>query len=335
MVSTRYVGTRLLQALVTVYAVITITFGLIRLMPGGPMDFLQAQLTQQMGNMDREQLMAIMEVYMNIQPNQPVWEQYITYVTSVLQGDLGRSIVHNEAVSTLLAGALPWTIFVMSLSLLIFWIFGVVVGALMAYTEGSRFDMVFSLLAIVFNSVPYYVFAVFFVFLFGNMWGILPAGGRMNADVTPGVNAPFVRSVIYHAVLPVASLIIASWGGVALGMRGNSISTLGEDYIRVGRLRGLPVNRLSLHYVARNAVLPLYTRFMISIGFILGGSIILETIFRYEGVGFYLFRAISQRDYPLLMGGFLIITIAVVVGIFVADLTYGKIDPRVASGDRS
>jgi peptide/nickel transport system permease protein len=116
-------------------------------------------------------------------------------------------------------------------------------------------------------------------------------------------------------------------------MRGNSISVLGNDYLRVARMRGLSERRIATNYVAKNAILPMYTGLMISIGFMFGGSIILEEIFRYRGMGYYVFTSIGSRDYPLMMGGFITITVAVVISIFIADLTYGKLDPRVRRGD--
>jgi len=331
----RYLLARLGQAVLTVFAVITVTFGLIRLMPGGPMAFLRARMGREIQVDDVDQMRAIMEVYINMRPDRPLLEQYVNYMVSTLQGDLGRSIVHNEPVAEIYLEALPWTAFVMGISVVLFWVIGVVSGAVMAYSEESRLDIGGSLLAIVCNSIPYYVYAVLFVFAIGNVWGILPAGGRYGANVEPGFNIDFLASVGMHAILPIASVVLASWGGAALGMRANSISVLGEDFVRVARLRGVPTSRVALRYVGRNAILPLYTRFMITIGFLLGGSVILEEIFRYQGVGFYLFRAVSSRDYPMLMGGFLIITLAVVAGILIADLTYGKVDPRVTVGGES
>lgn len=115
-------------------------------------------------------------------------------------------------------------------------------------------------------------------------------------------------------------------------MRGNSVRVMGEDYVRVAELRGLKSRWIALSYVARNAILPMYTNFLISIGFMFGGAIILEEIFGYYGVGYYMIRSINARDYPLMMGCFLVITIAVVIAIYIGDLTYGKLDPR-AGGD--
>ncbi|HET7324230.1 MAG TPA: ABC transporter permease, partial [Halococcus sp.] len=154
----------------------------------------------------------------------------------------------------------------------------------------------------------------------------------VNPELAAGFNWPYISSILYHAVLPLLSTTLVGWGGTALSMRGNSISILGEDYIRVARLRGLSRRRIALRYVARNAMLPMYTGIVLAIAFMLGGSVILEQIFTYPGVGYYLFLATVSRDYPLMMGGLIMISTAVVIGVLVADLTYSKIDPR-ASGE--
>jgi peptide/nickel transport system permease protein len=330
----RYVIERVGQAFFTVFAVISLSFGLVRLMPGGPMDYLKAQLSQDFSSgRDREQLQALAQTYLNINPDEPVWQQYIEYMTSILQGDLGQSIWFNKPVAAILADSLPWTMFVMSLALLITFGIGIVLGAIMAYNEGSYFDVGGSVLAVFLTSTPYYIFALILLFLFAYQNSIFPSGGRVAARVEPGFNPAFIESVFMHAALPMFSIVLTEFGGWALGMRGNSIRVLGEDYLRVARLRGLPANRIATRYVGRNAILPMYTGLMISIGFVFGGSIILETIFAYPGVGYYLLRAVNARDYPLMMGGFIIITVAVVIGIFVADMTYGKIDPRAGAGE--
>lgn len=330
----RYVIERIGQALFTVFAVISLSFGLVRLMPGGPMDYLKAQLAQDFSSgQDREQLQALAQTYLNINPDQPLWRQYVEYMISILQGDLGQSIWFEKPVVAILADSLPWTMFVMSLALLVTFGIGIVLGAIMAYNEGSYFDMGGSVLAVFLTSTPYYIFALILLFLFAYQNSFFPSGGRVAARIEPGLNPAFIKSVFMHAALPMLSIVLTEFGGWALGMRGNSIRVLGEDYLRVARLRGLPANRIATRYVGRNAILPMYTGLMISIGFVFGGSIILETIFAYPGVGYYLLRAVNARDYPLMMGGFIIITVAVVIGIFIADMTYGKIDPRAGAGE--
>ncbi|MFC7196404.1 ABC transporter permease [Halosimplex aquaticum] len=204
----------------------------------------------------------------------------------------------------------------------------------MAYTEGSNFDVATSSVATFLVSTPFYVFAFMLIFFFAFQWDVFPQGGKYASGLEPGSLA-FYKSVLYHGALPIISLVVTGFGGIALSMRANSIQTLGSDYIRGARLRGLSDFRISYRYVARNAILPLYTGMLIQIGFLFGGSVILEQIFSYRGVGYLLLDSTLRRDYPVMMGAFLIITIAVVIGVFVADLTYGKLDPRIEARGES
>jgi peptide/nickel transport system permease protein len=323
-----YYRQRILQAFLTVFAVVTLSFGIIRLMPGGPVDYLRAQLIQQSGGeVNTERINRQVELYTNVRPDEPIWVQYVDYMISLLQGDLGTSVWFNEPVAQILGKALPWTVFLMSVSLALTFAIGIGLGAAMAYAEGTRFDTASSVVAVFFNSIPYYIAAVVMLYFLGHRWSMLPTSGRVSADVAAGTLGWYV-SVLKHSILPIASYVLTAFGLQALAMRGNSIRVLGEDYLRVARLRGLPRRVIALRYIGRNAVLPMYTTMMISIGFMFGGAIILEEIFTYPGIGFYMFKGINTRDYPLMMGAFLIITFAVVIGVLVADLTYGKIDPR-------
>ncbi|MFB6140703.1 MAG: ABC transporter permease [Halosimplex sp.] len=324
------------QAVFTVFTVITFTFALIRMLPGGPAEYIKARIIgQNAGSVspeEMERINALVKDYVNIDPNKALWQQYLEYIASILHGDLGQSIWYNEAVTHLITDALPWTILLMATSILLSFTLGISIGAIMAYTEGSKLDVGLSTAFTLLTSIPYYVVAVVAVYILAYQFGWFPTGGRVGEGVTAGFNLEYVGSIAYHAALPIASVVITGAGGRALGMRGNSIRVMGEDYLRVARLRGLRSRRIALHYVARNAVLPMYTNFMIAIGFLFGGAVILEQIFRYRGIGLLLFKSINTRDYPLMMGTFLIITLAVVTGLFIADLTYGKLDPRVESG---
>jgi len=326
----RYFLKRAGQAVVTVLSVITITFGLVKMLPGGPISYLKARYAQQ--GMDPSLAATVAAESLNLDPDKPLLFQYTDYVTGVLRGDLGRSYSYREPVAGIIAEALPWTLLVMSCGLLLMFFFGILFGAILAYNEESTLDYTGSLFSTVMNSVPYYVAALLLVYVLGYRWGWFPTGGKLPRGVEPALTLEFVRGVAYHAFLPVLSIFLTGFGAQALLMRGNSISVLGEDYLRVARLRGLASNYIATRYVTRNAVLPMYTNFMISIGFMFGGSVILERIFTYNGVGYYMFESILSRDIPLMMGIFLVITIAVVIGILVADLTYGFLDPRAGSG---
>jgi len=278
--------------------------------------------------MDPDRLNQIVEAYTNLNPEKPLISQYISYMSELARGDLGKSIYYGDPVVNIIAGALPWTVLVMSVSLVLIFGIGILLGAAMAFFEGGKFDTVASIVSTVMASTPFYVLAIWMVFILGYRWGMFPTGGRYNTIHSVGLTPQFLGSVAYHAVLPVTSLVLTGYGTRALTMRGNSISVLGSDYMRVADLRGIRRRIVITRYVVRNAVLPMYTSFLIAIGFMFGGSVILEVIFQYFGLGYYLYQAVNTGDIPLLMGTFLIITISVVFSIFIGDLTYGRIDPR-------
>lgn len=332
----RWLIKRTVQVFVTIYLALSLSFVILRMMPGGPMDYLRAQAMTSMaesgGSADISTMNERIEYLVNINPDEPLYIQYIDYIAAILQGDLGQSILYNEPVQDIMARALPWTVFLSTVSLILTFSIGIILGAALAYREGTQFDIVGSSGSILLTSVPFYVLAIILLAALSFRAEIFPIGGRVG-DAPPGLNPAFMISILYHAVLPLTALVVTRFGGLALSMRGNAIRIIGEDYLRVARLRGLPENLIVLRYVGRNAILPLYTSLMISIASIFGGSIILETLFTYPGMGWYMYKGFQARDYALLMGGFIITTIAVILGIYVADLTYGKIDPRVTAGE--
>jgi peptide/nickel transport system permease protein len=328
-----YVLKRLGQSVLTVFVVVSASFGLIRLLPGGPLDYLRAQMIQQGGSdLSTAELNRRIAAQTNIRVDEPIWLQYVDYMTSILQGDFGQSIWYEVPVTSKIGPAIPWTVFLTASALFIAFSVGVSLGAFMAYKEGSSFDVASTGVGLFLNSTPSYVVALLLIAFLGYRFELFPTGGRYASELTPGFNLPFLASVLYHGALPILSMAVVGFGGWALSMRGNSIRVLGEDYLRVARLRGLSTGRIAIRYVARNAILPMYTGLMIAIGTVFGGAVIIENIFAYPGVGFYLIQAINARDYPLMMGGFILITVAMVIGITIADLTYGWLDPRAKGG---
>lgn len=336
MVSHKYIRKRLFQVILTVYSVLTLTFLLTRLVPGGPEDVIRGQLMKQYGNtMSQQEINRRIELYVNYKTNAPIWEQYLNYLWDIVHLDFGRSIKYGTAVIDIIIQALPWTLFIMGTALVIQFVLNVVLGAIMAYKEGSRFDTSMTGISLFITSIPFYVVAILAVYILGFVYGIFPTSGHYSPTVQPGFTVEFVASALNHAILPILSMVITGIGAGALTMRGNAISVLGEDFLRVGRLRGLSDSRLIGWHVLPNAILPMYTGLMISIGFMFGGAVILEEIFAYPGVGYYMIRAINARDYPLMMGIFILITTAVAVSLLIADLTYSMIDPRINEGDEN
>lgn len=328
-----YVLKRLAQSVFTVFVVISASFGLIRLLPGGPLAYLRSQAIQQSGSsLSMSEINARIQAQTNIAVDEPIYVQYGQYMSAMLQGDFGVSTRFGDPVMSIIGPAIPWTVFLTATALFLAFTVGVSLGAFMAYKEGSRFDVASTGIGLVLNSTPGYVVALLFISYLGYRRNLFPTGGRYASELTVGFNLPFLTSVLYHGAMPIASMALVGFGGWALSMRGNSIRVLGEDYLRVARLRGLSTTRIASRYVARNAILPMYTGLMIAIGTVFGGAVIIENIFAYPGVGFYLIQGINARDYPLMMGGFIIITVAMVIGITVADLTYGWLDPRAKGG---
>lgn len=332
-----YLRDRLIQAIVTLYGVVTLGFLLIRLLPGGPVEYLRAQIRQNPRayglppTPTPEQINGVIERLIEFNPDKPLLVAYVDYMRQVLlHFDMGESIIvaTGAPVEELILAAAPWTIFLSVLGLLWGLLISVVLGSLMAYYEGSRFDVGTTVFVILDNAVPYYVAAILLLYFLGFQLGWFPTGGRRNPNAVAGINFAFIAGILYHATLPALSFIVTGFGGNALGIRANAIRLIGSEHVRVARLRGLSPYRISLAYLARNAILPMYTGIIIGLGGLLGGSIILERIFQYPGMGLLMFEAAIKRDYPLLMGNFLIFSFIFVFGTVVADFTYSMIDPR-------
>ena len=330
---------RLWQAAFTLFMVIALTFVLYRLMPGGPLEVMQQQMVDEAvgsgQDPDMEYINRMVEIRTGIDPDTPIYIQFYEYMRDiVLYQDFGESIQFSEPVFDILFYAMPWSIFVSVYGLIIGFTANIVLGAVMAYYEGGRFDSGSTVVAIVLNSIPYYVGAVVMLAFLSFQWDLFPTGGRYWASTEPGFNVEFMLGVLHHGALPIMSGVLIGFGGTALSMRGNCIRVMGSNYLRVARLRGLSDGRIAIRYVGRNAILPLYTGFMIGLAGIFSSSIIMERIFTYPGVGWYTYDALNNRDYPLLMGILIFFSTVTVIGVLIADLTYGLIDPRATTSDK-
>lgn len=333
----RYAVKRTAQAALTLLTVITFAFAMFRLMPGGPLEMLRTQMLKKMAtrgaDVNLQQLNHKIALYTNIRPDRPIYVQYYSYVTEIiLHQDFGMSIWKDKPVFTILFKAMPWSVFISIYGLLLGFTTNIFLGAVMAYREGSRFDSGMTLTVLSLSAIPYYIAAILMLIVFSYQLGWFPIAGRYASSTIPGFNLPFMLSVVHHAALPIISSFIVGFGSGALGMRGNSIRILGEDYVRSARIRGVKSNLIAARYVGKNAILPMYTGLMIGMAGIFSSSIILERIFTYPGIGWYTFGALKHRDYPLLMGSFIFFTAITVTGILIADLTYSLIDPRISTG---
>jgi len=327
-----YAFLRLIRAIVIIIVVISISFFIVRLMPGNPVDLYIVYL-ETTYSMPYQQAKAMAAAIFGVNLNEPLYKQYIEYMINVFRGNLGRSMFMNGMpVIKIIAQYLPWTVFTVGTGLLISFIFGILIGMAIAYRRGGILDSTITILSSILNSVPNYIIAMLLIIIFGDYLGVVPFSmlrGAYSSNVIPGWNIPFIMSVIQHAIFPIFTYVITTIGGWILLMRGSTISVLGEDYITVARARGLPESKIMTTYVGRNAILPIFTNFTIAVAFIFGGSVLVESIFVYPGIGLRLLQAINQRDYPVMQGIFLIITIAVIAANYLADVLYGLLDPRI------
>ena len=330
-VTSSYLLRRLGKALFTIWLVATITFFVIRAMPGNAIDILMQDLTAQGVSPDDARNMAA--ALMGIDLDQPLSEQYFEYLNNVAHGDFGRSYRSaGLSVTEMISRVLPWTLFSVGLSLLITFVLGIALGTLMAYKRDTWIDHLLSNLAALLDAVSPYLIGLLAILLFGIIWKLVPImemRGAVSSGIRPGFTLEFIVDIFKHVRVILLVYVLSSVGSWMLQMKSNTVATLGEDYVTVARARGLKDSRILTAYVGRNATLPLFTRLAISVGFIVGGSVLLETLFTYQGVGFLLARSISERDYPVMQGVFLVITISVVFANLLADYVYGWLDPRI------
>jgi peptide/nickel transport system permease protein len=330
-----FIAKRLALAVVTIYVIITLTFFMIRLMPGSAMSYLQAQLAQQGGLTSSEIAARVQEAY-GVMPTGPVWQQYLTYVGHASQGNFGTSVINpGQTVLGVISGALPWTLLITGLALLISFAIGVLVGTLIAAFPDNILAKIATGVVSFLAAVPNYIIALLLIYVIADQHHLLPDSGPYSLAVSPGVNFPFIGSVLQHAILPVLSYVIVAFGGWALTMKGSVSTILGADYVRAGEAWGLPRWRVTRSYIGRNAMLPMVTNLGLSLGYIFGGSVFIETFFVYPGLGYYLVQSVQQRDYPVMMGCFILITVAVVVANLIVDFTYPLVDPRIMSPARA
>lgn len=305
------------------WATLTLNFLLPRLMPGDPISLLVERLE---GKIDPGAMDAIAESYGITDDSLLV--QYWDYLTSLFQGDLGLSIsFHPTPVSEIVAGALPWTLGLVGITTVISFFIGTSLGVILSWRRGKKTDYILPFLTF-FNAVPYFWMALILVLIFGVNLAWFPIAGAYTPSITPGLNGEFIGSVIYHGILPALTIIIGSFAGWVLGMRNMTVTVLGEDYVILAEAKGLPTRKIMLTYAARNSILPSITSFAIALGAVVGGSMLTEVIFNYPGVGYTLFQAVQDQDFPLMQGLFLVISFAVIGANLIADIVYVFLDPR-------
>ena len=320
------------KAVLTIYVTSTITFFLIRLMPGSPVELKIDELMQN-GQMSYADAAAAASGLFDIDLNAPVGQQYLEYLANLARADLGNSFLsQGTSVTSIVLAVLPWTLFAVGTGLLLSFVSGIGLGLVAAYRRNSPLDHVVSTAGSVISSVPAYLIALLILLIFGIQLRWLPITqmrGAFSPGMTPGFSPAFIGDLFFHAALPISVFFLTHIGLWILSMRSATLAALEEDHVTVARARGLSDGRITTAYVGRNAVLPLVSQFAIAAGAVVGGAVIIEQIFVYQGVGLRLVKAVDQRDYPVMQGIILMTTVAVIVANLVADLLYSRLDPRI------
>jgi peptide/nickel transport system permease protein len=335
-VSGRYLGERLIIFVATVVISMTVVFLLPRLAPGDPLGAIFVKMSQ-MGAGANSQ--ALLEDYRHrFGLDKSLGEQYLAYVKQLAHGDLGYSISNFPTrVSDKVRAALPWTIGLLTLTTLISWILGTVLGAVVGWAGWhNRALRGLVPVALLFYTTPYYILAIILIYLFAFRWTAFPLAGAYSPGAERELSVHFVGDVIHHGTLPALSIILVSMGWWILSMRSLIVAEQGQDYVLWAEAKGLPPGRIFWAYGFRNALLPQATGLALSLGSIVSGALITEVIFGYPGIGYLIYNSIKQTDYPVIQGSVLLIVVSVAAANLIIDLLYPLIDPRIrAGGSRS
>jgi peptide/nickel transport system permease protein len=312
-----FVLRRIGRGLFTILFAVTVTFLLLRLLPGDP------ALAIASPNMTEDTRAALLQQY---GLDKPLFVQYVIYIGQLVQGNFGTSFTQSIPVMNVLMQRLPWTLLLTFTALIITVVIGVPLGVLAASRRGKIADKVVQVIGVTGQSLFVPSIGVLLLFVFGLMLGWLPIGGAY-ASGTYGLQ--WYASVASHLVLPAASLMLIQLGSYVLTMRSTLIDALQEDYVTLAKANGLPYRRILWRHALRNALLPTTTLIGLQLGFLVGGAVLTETVFAYPGIGRGIYEAVTQLDFPVLQGAFLLLAVTVVLANMVTDIIYGFLDPRV------
>ncbi|MEM7644928.1 MAG: ABC transporter permease [Pseudomonadota bacterium] len=324
-----YIKNRLITLVLTVLIAATLIWIIPRLSPVDPAEIALGRMAAGAGSVaNSDEILAQLRASMGI--DQPLAIQYVSYLWNTLIFDFGISTASFPTpVSALIAQALPWTLGLMILSLVITFIIGNALGAFMAWDRTPKLARVAIPAAMVFTSIPPILSGLLLMWIFAAQLRWFPLTGSYGLTVEPGWDWAFISSVISHGTLPALSIVIVTFGFWALGMRGLMISVQGEDYVKLAEAKGLKPRYILYKYMIRNAILPQITAFALKVGLLIAGQVLVERIFAYNGMGKLLYDAILNQDFPVIQGVSYVIILMTALSVFIVDLLYPLIDPRI------
>jgi peptide/nickel transport system permease protein len=314
----RYLLSKLLQALATLLFVLTFNFFLFRVLPGDPIGLLAR--SQRLTEAD------IAEQRATLGLDQPLPRQYVTYVRQTVSGNLGVSLRTARPVWDIIGSRLGPTLLLVGLGTLFASVLGILIGIKGGWERGSRFDTSTLYGSLVLYSMPEGWLGMLLLITFAGILGWFPAGGFESGDATGMAR---IVDIANHLFLPVLTLTLGYIGEYAIIMRSSMVDTVNEDFVTIARAKGVPERTVRKHHVVPNAFLPTFTLIFLSLGFVLGGAVVVEAVFSWPGIGLLTYNAIQTLDYPVIQGVFLLSSAAVILCNLVADVLYGYMDPRV------
>jgi peptide/nickel transport system permease protein len=326
-----YITRRLLLFLLVIWVAMTLIFFLPKLVPGRDPVMERMTMLMASGGIQAEGIERMVKAYRaEFGLDQPLYVQYLRYLANMVRFDFNYSLAQYPAkVLDLIGLALPWTIGLLSVSVVLAFTLGSLAGGLLGWPKTPKVFVYLLSPFLLMSSVPFFLIGLMLIYVFAFKLKIFPIGGGSQFGQLPSLSLPYILDLVHHSILPAASIVVASLGGWALGMRGMMITTLGEDYVILAQARGLRARRIFFQYAMRNALLPQITSLALSMGTIVSGSLLVEAIFRYPGIGSLLFTAIAGFDYFTIYGVVFFIILAIALATLIIDLLYPLLDPRI------
>ncbi|MBC8586759.1 ABC transporter permease [Paratissierella segnis] len=316
----RYLRKRVLTGILVILVSLIINFSLIHLAPGNPINLLAGK-----DNPSQEMIDTLTKKY---GLDKPIYVQFIHYIKTLLKGDLGYSIMSNEPVGKLILEKVGPTLLLALTSIILALVIGTALGILAARKRGSKFDIVMNGLSYLFDSTPNFWLGLMLILIFASKLKVFPTAGMVDLR-TQSEGIAKVIDILWHLVLPLTTVTLIQIPYYFRIARSSVIQTMSEDFITTFRAAGMKENRIFNKYVFKNAILPTVTVFGINLAYVISGVAIIEIVFAWPGMGRLMMTAISKRDYPLLMGIYLLLSVSIAVCMIVVDVVYAIIDPRI------
>lgn len=307
---------------ITLFAMLTVMFFLFRLLPGDP---TMTVVSSAMYPKAQEAMRAQFGL------DRPLWEQYLIYLRNFATLDFGYSFHSSRAVAEMLAGRIVNTLVLILPSMIVAYGLGALIGALLGWYRGGRAEAAIVFVSTAFQAAPVFWVGMLAILLFSISLGWFPAGHIVTpgAFPEPGWRMYLSADFLHHLALPFLVHTAYQLCFPLLLMRSSMLGTIGEDFVELARAKGLSERRILFHHAARNSLLPVATTIPMILGWAIAGSVVIETVFSWPGLGLLMVEAVQRSDYPVVQASFFLIAVLTVLGTFAADLLYGLLDPRI------